>query len=122
MGYMGYGPRLPIGTIDHRRGLPRLPEGAPLDLDECGGRALVRRRLEIGLRLVGRQRYAMDAAPCAAFRAVAREGARRPSTSFYCGDSRRKRRGARRRRQRARAVGYTGYMGQAGEGGVATKL
>ena len=82
MGYMGYGPRLPIGTIDHRRGLPRLPEGAPLDLDECGERALVRRRLENGLRLVGRQRYAMDAAPCAAFRAVAREGARRPSTSF----------------------------------------
>ena len=59
-----------------------LPEGAPLDLEECGGRALVRRRLENGLRLVGRQRYAMDAAPCAAFRAVAREGARRPSTSF----------------------------------------
>ena len=84
MGYMGYGPRLPIGTIDHRRGLPRLPEAAPLDLDECGGRALVRRRLENGLRLVGRQRYAaMDAAPCAAFRAVAREGARRPSTSFW---------------------------------------
>ena len=77
MGYMGYGPRLPIRTIDHRRGLPRLPEGAPLDLDECGGRALVRRRLALGLRLVGRQRYAMDAAPCAAFRAVAREGARR---------------------------------------------
>ena len=70
MGYMGYGPRLPSRTIDHRRGLPRLPEGAPLDLDECGGRALVRRRLENGLRLVGRQRYAMDAAPCAAFRAV----------------------------------------------------
>ena len=68
------GPRLPIRTIDHRRGLPRLPEGAPLDLDECGGRALVRRRLENGLRLVGRQRYAMDAAP--------REGARRPSTSW----------------------------------------
>ena len=63
MGYMGYGPRLPNRTIDHRRGLPRLPEGAPLDLDEYGGRALVRRRLEIGLRLVGRQRYAMDAAP-----------------------------------------------------------
>ena len=82
MGYMGYGPRLPIGTIDHRRGLPRLPEGAPLDLEECGGRALVRRRLENGLRLVGRQRYAMDAAPCAAFRAVAHEGARRPSTTF----------------------------------------
>ena len=79
MGYMGYGPRLPNRTIDHRRGLPRLPEGAPLDLDEYGERALVRRRLEIGLRLVGRQRYAMDAAPCAAFRAVAREGARRPS-------------------------------------------
>ena len=74
MGYMGYGPRLPNRTIDHRRGLPRLPEGAPLDLDECGGRALVRRRLENGLRLVGRQRYAMDAAP--------REGARRPSTSW----------------------------------------
>ena len=74
MGYMGYGPRLPSRTIDHRRGLPRLPEGAPLDLDECGGRALVRRRLENGLRLVGRQRYAMDAAP--------REGARRPSTSW----------------------------------------
>ena len=37
MGYMGYGPRLPSRTIDHRRGLPRLPEGAPLDLDECGG-------------------------------------------------------------------------------------
>ena len=122
MGYMGYGPRLPRRTIDHRRGLPRLPEGAPLDLDECGGRALVRRRLENGLRLVGRQRYAMDAAPCAAFRAVAREGARRPSTSFYRGDSRRKRRGARRRRQRARAVGYMGYMGHVGEGGVGTKL
>ena len=74
MGYMGYGPRLPNRTIDHRRGLPRLPEGAPLDLDECGGRALVRRRLKNGLRLVGRQRYAMDAAP--------REGARRPSTSW----------------------------------------
>ena len=59
-----------------------LAGGRPLDLDECGGRALVRRRLENGLRLVGRQRYAMDAAPCAAFRAVAREGARRPSTSF----------------------------------------
>ena len=74
MGYMGYGPRLPNRTIDHRRGLPRLPEGAPLDLCECDGRALVRRRLENGLRLVGRQRYAMDAAP--------REGARRPSTSW----------------------------------------
>ena len=69
-------------TIDHRRGLPRAAEGVPLDLGEYGGRALVRRRLENGLRLVGRQRYAMDAAPCAAFRAVAREGARRPSTSF----------------------------------------
>ena len=51
-----------------------LAGGRPLDLDECGGRALVRRRLENGLRLVGRQRYAMDAAP--------REGARRPSTSW----------------------------------------
>ena len=64
------------------RAAPLAGGGAPLDLDECGGRALVRRRLEIGLRLVGRQRYAMDAAPCAAFRAVAHEGARRPSTSF----------------------------------------
>ena len=81
-GLYGLWPEAPIGIIDHRRGLPRLPEGAPLDLDECGGRALVRRRLENGLRLVGRQRYAMDAAPCAAFRAVARESARRPSTSF----------------------------------------
>ena len=75
-GLYGLWPEAPIGTIDHRRGLPRLPEGAPLDLDECGGRALVRRRLENGLRLVGRQRYAMDAAPCAAFRAVARSRGR----------------------------------------------
>ena len=67
MGYMGYGPRLPTRTIDHRRGLPRLPEGGPLDLDECGGRALVRRRLENG--------------PTGGCRrgGVAREGARRPS-------------------------------------------
>ena len=45
------------------RAAPLAGGGAPLDLDECGGRALVRRRLENGLRLVGRQRYAMDAAP-----------------------------------------------------------
>ena len=35
-----------------RRGLPRAAQGVALDLDECGGRALVRRRLENGLRLV----------------------------------------------------------------------
>ena len=58
------------------RAAPLAGGGAPLDLDECGGRALVRRRLENGLRLVGRQRYAMDAAPCAAFRAVARSRGR----------------------------------------------
>ena len=77
---MARGCRVEPSTIDE--GCPACRRAPPLDLDECGGRALVRRRLENGLRLVGRQRYAMDAAPCAAFRAVAREGARRPSTSF----------------------------------------
>ena len=66
-GRYGRWSELPIRTIDHRRGLPRLPEGAPLDLDECGGRTLVRRRLENG--------------PTGGCRrgGVAREGARRPS-------------------------------------------
>ena len=37
-------------NLNHRPStkLPRAAEGVPLDLDECGGRALVRRRLENG--------------------------------------------------------------------------
>ena len=57
-----------------------------------------------------------DAAPCAAFRAVARSRGFQAVDLFFI------RRppqngGARRRRQRARAVGYMGYMGHVGEGG-----
>ena len=56
-------------NLNHRPStkLPRAAEGVPLDLDECGGRALVRRRLENG--------------PTGGCRrgGVAREGARRPS-------------------------------------------
>ena len=55
--------------------LPRAAEGVPLDLDECGGRTLVRRRLENG-PTGGLRAAALRGLPRGG---VAREGARRPS-------------------------------------------